>query len=170
MCQDGATFAWRTSLKSIHERHLAQVPRVETDDETLGDQLAEALERTGVSQRELGRRLARNDAGTKSESKRRWLGKILNDEVEPEDASLAEIEAALGESVFRNVERARVARRRRLQSLEAMVDDLAFSVLALLRMATALTAQVQALGGSVPQDIQQELAQAALRMQLGAQR
>jgi hypothetical protein len=66
---------------------------------SFGEQLAAALndDRAGrVSQRELAKRLAEAD-GKSRESKRRWIAKLLVNEVElPEPESIAAIEAALG--------------------------------------------------------------------------
>lgn len=93
LCQGCARKLWRTSAGRLRRRHLAPVPE---NEDTVGAQLEAALEASKVSQRELARRLAVAD-GTKPESKRRWLAKVLADEVEePEPDSLAAIAKALG--------------------------------------------------------------------------
>ena len=92
-------------------------------EDTVGAQLDAALEATKVSQRELARRLALAD-GTKPESKRRWLAKVLADEVEePEPASLAAIAKALElpADYFKVTPAIRENRRQTIASLQAQL-------------------------------------------------
>jgi len=120
LCQEGACKSWRTSAAPSQNPHLAQVPESE---DTVGAQLDAALEATKVSQRELARRLALAD-GTKPESKRRWLAKVLADEVEePEPASLAAIAKALElpADYFKVTPAIRENRRQTIASLQAQL-------------------------------------------------
>lgn len=91
---------------------------------SIGEQLAEALENAGVSQKELARRIAGPDRH-EAESKRRWILKVLRgDVVRP---NMAEVEAALSLPAGHFVIPAPAQqedRRVRLEELQAEVERL----------------------------------------------
>lgn len=95
MRQEGAKNNWLTSALGRPRTCLAQVPdEPNSEFETIGEQLKRALEETGVSQRQLSKRLASRTSS--AESERRWLQKVLSDDVLfPEPESIAAIEVAL---------------------------------------------------------------------------
>lgn len=136
------------------------------------EQLRALLDETGVSQRELARRLADQDGG-KPESKRRWLVKVLDGSVEePSAQSVAAIERALrrkGAFTLPPPEQ-RLSRDSRLEALEEEARERTAAIAALLRAVTVLAQQVEAMGGMVPEETQRELARAATRMRRGARR
>jgi hypothetical protein len=90
---------------------------------SVGQQLAAALEQTGVSVRELARRIAVNEGG-KWESKRRWLMKVLADELAHPEMDGVVRALSLPDDYFVWGELERRRRRGRLEELEAEVSGL----------------------------------------------
>lgn len=135
----------------INSANLAPVPP--DSSKSFGQQLAAALNNTEprVSQRELARRLAEAD-GTKWSSKRRWIGKLLINDVElPEPESVAAIEDALGlpRGTFAVSRPTTVARRTHLEMLEAEIAELKRVLEAARKAHKALLRRVQALEQAV---------------------
>jgi len=120
-------------------RTLGTVPR-RVDAPTVGEQLADALASTGVSQNALAQRLAAQD-GRKPESKRRWLIKILNDELDAPDMTGIERALSLPSGHFAVPTREQTIRHRvRLEELAAEVkllraEQLTFAEEVLARLA-----------------------------------
>lgn len=113
----------------------------------LNEQLETVMRRKRVSQRELSRRLANLD-GSKPESKRRWLVKVLNGDVEPGEESAAELEQALalnGGYFKLSGPAAPRSRKDRLQALEATVAALERELDASKQAHRLLLRRVQAL-------------------------
>lgn len=129
--------------------------------------MRQAIDDAGVSVSELGRRLAAADGGN-PESKRRWLMKLLNGDVEsPEQESLDAIASALGlaAGALTTASRAQAVARR--AELEEEVDDLRRAVAVLLRVVLLLDERAGGLGDDVlTSDLQ--AVQEALRRPAGS--
>lgn len=129
--------------------------------------MRQAIDDAGVSVSELGRRLAAADGGN-PESKRRWLMKLLNGDVEsPEQESLDAIASALGlaPGALTTASRAQAVARR--AELEEEVDDLRRAVAVLLRVVLLLDERAGGLGDDVlTSDLQ--AVQEALRRPAGS--
>lgn len=156
--KNGPDCCWHTSATTRRRAHLAPVPRMELRPPPLAKQLAQALEETRVSQRELAKRLAADD-GKLAKSKRRWLNKLLKGEVtHPTQASLTAIEKALslpaGRLVVEPLRRVRAeeaSSHRRLEALEAVLNELAPEVALLAARVDALETQAPPNTGSADQ-------------------
>lgn len=121
---------------------LAQVPE-NVDPPSIGEQLADALETASVSQNELARRLAKLD-GTQSESKRRWLLKVLRDDLDAPDMSEIEVALSLPRGHFVLPTAQQVQRRRvRLEELEAEVARLRDELDRFVRSASERRAEIE---------------------------
>lgn len=135
---------------------MAPVPEDQAPP-SIGVQLAQALRENRVSQRALAKKLAAADK-TQSESKRRWIQKLLNDEVDQPDMGEIIDALELPRDYFRLPSPAQVQSRRvRLEELAAEVArdreaQLSFSEEVLARLAALEGAQAHEAQQSTPQE------------------
>lgn len=122
MCQEGARNFWRTIADATSGADLAPVPEDQAPP-SVGEQLAQALHETGVSQKELARRLAGTDDHKKVENKRRWLAKIARGELKRPGMVAVEQALSLPSGYFQFPTPAQV--RRQQDRLEVVEGDLA---------------------------------------------
>lgn len=93
---------------------------------SISDQYAAALKETGVSQKELARRLAGTDDHKKVEVKRRWLAKIAKGEVKRPRMGAVERALSLPSGYFRLPTVKEVRRRQvHLEEVEARLAEVA---------------------------------------------
>jgi transcriptional regulator with XRE-family HTH domain len=111
---------------------------------SIGNQLAQALHETGVSQKELARRLAGTKDPKKVEAKRRWLAKIAEGKIKRPGMAAVERALSLPPHYFQlpTPEQARL-RADRLAELAATVDRLETTLDAMLTRLEALEARAQ---------------------------
>lgn len=138
----GAQFCWRTSATPTLSGHLAPVPPAEAPT-SIGEQLAAALQETGVSARELARRLAAAD-GSLSESKRRWIQKVLADELEAPSMDAVAKALKKPRGYFQAPPRESRRRLGRLEELEGEVARLREEHASFVRVATERMAALEA--------------------------
>jgi hypothetical protein len=127
LCQEGCPKTLAHFRKAASAWTLTPVPE-EMAPPSVGQQLDAALRRTKVSARELARRLAENDGGD-AEDRRRWVQKVLADEIKRPNMAAVEKALALEAGAFalRRPQDEVASRRslmRRVEALEADGDDL----------------------------------------------
>lgn len=104
---------------------LAPVPEDQAPP-SIGEQLAQALSETGVSQRQLAQRLAGTDNVKKIEAKRRWLAKINEGIIKRPGMAAVERALSLPRGYFRFPTPVQIQRQQdRQEELEARLAEVA---------------------------------------------